>query len=112
MRRDRKRAPEWFVELDIVAKEMGGKGYTWLSVAILEDDYKAHPIVRDALRPPSTSRPLGLQREDRINARRQCLFPSSKLSSAFTADHGVVVTVCTRLMFRQMLQDVGVGGSH
>ena len=37
--------PEWFVELDIVAKEMGGKGYTWLSVAILEDVCKAHSIL-------------------------------------------------------------------
>ena len=37
--------PEWFVELDVVAKEMGGKGYTWLSVAILEDVCKAHSIL-------------------------------------------------------------------
>ena len=60
--------------MDIVAKEMGGKGYTWLSVAILEDDYKAHSFFFFPWRFATTFHveAAWLQREDRINARRQC----------------------------------------
>jgi len=98
-------ALEWFVELDLVAKELGVKGYTWLSGATLEDDYKTHSTL--SVRFASTFHIESARFVGQGTYQHQCLFPSSKLSSAFTADHGVVVSLCTRRMLRQMFRDVG-----
>lgn len=98
-------ASQWFLELDLAAKELGVKAHTFLSGNSWEDDY----VSRGSL----TWR---LARTFHIEAARftvgggyqeRCLFGSSKQASEFTAVHGVVTSWCIRQKLRRMFQVVG-----
>jgi len=97
---------EFFVELDILAKERDLRAYTFLQGASLEDDYRTH-----ALLSPHLARAFHVEAARFLphfgRQQKHCLFPSSSYAAAFTQKHGVVVSWCTRNTLREMFQVVG-----
>lgn len=98
-------ASQWFLELDLAAKELGIKAHTLLSGNSWEDDYVSR-----------ASLTWRLARTFHIEAARftaggeyqeRCLFDSSKQASQFTSAHGVVTSWCIRQKLRRMFQVVG-----
>lgn len=96
---------EVFVELDLASHERKFKPYTLLQGSVLEDNYRKFVSLS-----PHLSRSFHVEAARFLpNSAQQkhCLFPSSREASAFTQDHGVVVSWCTRKALSQMFWDVG-----
>lgn len=97
-------AANWFVELDIAAKQAGVRAHTFMPGASLENDYKARAFLS-----PRMARTFHVEAARFVpeTLQRHCLFSSSRTASEFATGHGLVVPWCIRKRLRKMFQDVG-----